>query len=97
LKKLVHYAFQGTEKVLAWGLGLGLLHKQRKDFKERVSRQALKTKQITQIHVQKPCLVVGGGGGGGGGCKVEIGYGIVRVCTPWVKSENDVSKASNSS
>ncbi len=43
--------------------------------------------------MQEPCLVVGGGGGG---CKVEIGYGIVRICTPWVKSENDVSKASNS-
>jgi hypothetical protein len=46
--------------------------------------------------VQEPCLVLlGGGGGGGGGCKVEIGYGIIRVCTPWVKSENYVSKASN--
>jgi hypothetical protein len=76
-KKLVHYASQGTEKVLTYGLGLGFLHKQRKDFKARVSRQALKTKQITQLHVQEPCLVVGGGGG----CKVEIGYGIVRVCT----------------
>ncbi len=46
--------------------------------------------------MQEPCLVIRGGGGGGG-CKIEFGYGIVRVCTPWVKSKNAVSKkASNS-